>query len=198
MLTLFLILPLRWLNPVTTAFILRDEHIDSVWIYQSWTPLEAIAPVSQMAVLAAEDQRFPKHYGLDFTELTKVLSHSGVPRRGASTITQQLVKNLYLWPNKGVVRKAVEAYMAMCMEVLLPKSRILELYLNVIEFGQGIYGITDASEHYFDKLPQQLNRIDASILAAVLPNPKKMKVEAPSPYVYERWIYGLLFVIWVV
>ncbi|MGS2717199.1 monofunctional biosynthetic peptidoglycan transglycosylase [Eionea flava] len=185
-LTVVLVLPLRWLNPATTSFILSDESVDSVWIYQQWTDIEDIAPMMQMAVIASEDQKFPKHYGFDFEQLQIVLSQSGGPKRGASTISQQLTKNIFLWSSRSVFRKGVEAYLTVFVELLMPKSRILELYLNVVEFGPGIYGVQAASQSFFDKAPSQLNRIDASLLAAVLPNPKVLDVAKPSAYVYDR------------
>lgn len=172
-LTVALILPLRWLNPLTTAFIMSDDKVESVWAYQRWTALDEIAPMMQMAVIASEDQKFPDHYGFDFEQLKKVLLESGGPSRGASTISQQLTKNVYLWSGKSLFRKGVEAYLTLFVELLLPKERILELYLNVVEFGPGVFGVEHASEKYFQKKPKGLSRVEASLLAAVLPNPKK-------------------------
>jgi monofunctional biosynthetic peptidoglycan transglycosylase len=186
LLAVLLVLPLRWLNPLTTTFVLRDDDVASVWVYRQWTSIDDISPMMQMAVIASEDQRFPNHYGFDFSELKKVIVQQGSPKRGASTISQQLVKNLYLWSGKSVFRKLIEAYMTIFVEVLLPKQRILELYLNVVEFGSGVYGVDQASKKFFNKKPKHLNRVDASLLAAVLPNPKKMLVNKPSAYVYDR------------
>jgi len=186
MVTIVLVLPLRWLNPLTTTFVLSDEHVVSPWVYQRWTSLDDIAPMMQMAVIASEDQKFPDHYGFDFEQLRKVLMTSGGPSRGASTISQQLTKNIYLWSSRSVFRKGIEAYLTVFVELLLPKQRILELYLNVVEFGSGVYGVEQASDIFFQKKPAQLNRVEASLLAAVLPSPKKMKVDSPSPYVYDR------------
>jgi monofunctional biosynthetic peptidoglycan transglycosylase len=185
-LTVALVLPLRWLNPLTTTFIVSDDVVESLWVYQRWTTLDNIAPMMQMAVIASEDQKFPHHHGFDFDELRKVLTASGGPSRGASTISQQLTKNIYLWSSKSIFRKGVEAYVTVFVELLLPKQRILELYLNVVEFGSGVYGISQASDVFFQKTPDKLTRVDASLLAAVLPNPKKMQVNKPSPYVYDR------------
>ena len=139
LMTLAVVLPLRWVNPVTTQFILADETVDSIWINERWTILDDIAPIMQMAVIASEDQKFPAHYGFDFDELQKALSQDGGPTRGASTISQQLTKNLFLWSGKGIVRKGIEAYLTIFVELLIPKSRILELYLNVVEFGSGVW-----------------------------------------------------------
>jgi monofunctional biosynthetic peptidoglycan transglycosylase len=186
LLTVITVLPLRWFNPITTSFILSDDSVNSVWVYRRWVVLNDITPMMQMAVIASEDQKFPEHYGFDFDQLQKVLSQAGGPSRGASTITQQLVKNIFLWSAKGIFRKGVEAYLTLFMELLIPKERILELYLNVVEFGPGVYGVERASEFYFQKTPAQLNRVEASLMAAVLPNPKQLKVSKPSAYVYDR------------
>ena len=185
-LTITVVLPLRWLNPLTTSFIMSDESAESLWVYQRWTNLDDIAPMMQMAVIASEDQKFPYHYGFDFEQLKKVLFASGGPSRGASTISQQLTKNIYLWSGKSFFRKGVEAYLTLFVELLLPKERILDIYLNVVEFGPGVFGVEHASEQYFQKKPKGLSRVEASLLAAVLPNPKKMLVSKPSPYVYDR------------
>jgi monofunctional biosynthetic peptidoglycan transglycosylase len=185
-LTVVLVLPLRWLNPLTTSFIISGSGDASPWIHQRWTRLDDIAPMMQMAVIASEDQKFPNHYGFDFEQLRQVLLASGGPSRGASTISQQLTKNIYLWSSRSVFRKGVEAYITVFIELLLPKQRILEIYLNVVEFGSGVYGIQHASDVYFQKTPNELSRVDASLLAAVLPSPKKMRVNKPSPYVYDR------------
>lgn len=184
--TILFILPLRWLNPAITMFVLTDDTVESVWVYQRWQSLDRIAPVMQLAVIAAEDQKFPQHYGFDFKEIKKALGRKGGPNRGASTITQQLIKNIFLWKGKSIFRKLIEAYLTIAVELLLPKERILELYLNVVEFGSGVYGVESAGQKFFKKMPSELNRVEASLLAAVLPNPKKFNVASPSPYVYER------------
>ncbi len=185
-LSVALVLPLRWLNPATTAFVLKDEAVASVWVYQRWANLEDISPQLQLAVIASEDQRFPRHYGFDFTELKKAWLRNGGPKRGASTLSQQLVKNLFLWKGRSLFRKGLEAYLTLYLELLLPKTRILEIYLNVVEFGPGTYGVTLAGERFFAKSARAINRVEASLLAAVLPNPKKRLVAKPSPYVYNR------------
>jgi len=180
------VLPLRWVNLPTTAFVLRDDYVSSIWLQRHWVDIEKIAPIMQIAVVAAEDQKFPNHYGFDFSALREVLSETGGPSRGASTITQQLAKNIYLWKGQSIFRKVLEAYFAGLLELFLPKERILELYLNVVEFGRGVYGVEPASQKFFDKSAAELSRIDASKLAAVLPSPKKMSAVKPSAYVYER------------
>lgn len=159
--------------------------------WQDWGQL-GTAPV--LAVVAAEDQRFADHVGLDIDSIRDSIekAQDGEPLRGASTISQQLAKNLYLWPGRSFVRKGLEAWFTLLLEISLPKRRILEIYLNVAEFGPGIYGIAAASGHYFAKPPAQLQDAEAALLAAVLPNPRSLRVDEPSSYVRERqsWILG--------
>lgn len=188
LLTLLLVLPLRWYNPLTTSFILQDDQVSSALISERWASYNNIAPVMSMAVIASEDQKFPYHHGFDFDEIQKAINEPGGPRRGASTITQQLAKNLYLWSGRNIFRKGVEAYFTLWLEGLLPKERILELYLNTVEFGPGIYGVTSAAEQFFYTTPNKLNRVQASLMATALPNPKKMDIGNPSPYMFERAI----------
>ena len=184
--SIFLVLPLRWLNPPTTAFVLRDDKVKSIWLNSQWVVMADISPQLQLAVIASEDQKFPHHYGFDFEALKAVLSEPGGPTRGASTITQQLVKNVYLWPKQSIFRKLCEAYFTILVEIFWSKKRILEVYLNVVEFGPGVFGVASASDVLLNTTPKSLNREDASLLAAVLPSPKKMSAAKPSAYVYSR------------
>jgi monofunctional biosynthetic peptidoglycan transglycosylase len=185
-LTVILVLPWRWLNPPTTAFMLRDalqrEHAINYW----WRPLERISPQLAVAVIAAEDQKFPQHHGFDLSQIQAVLEQRGSPGRGASTLSQQLAKNLFLWPGRSYLRKGLEAWLTLCLELLLPKQRILELYLNVAEFGPAIYGAGAASQLLFDTSADMLSMEEAALLAAVLPNPKTMSAAHPSDYVRQR------------
>jgi monofunctional biosynthetic peptidoglycan transglycosylase len=187
-----MVVALRWVNPPVTAFMLQQATA-AERVYE-WVPLGQINESALLAVIAAEDQRFTEHRGIDFDSIGKAIA--GEDRkgslRGASTITQQLVKNLFLWPGRNIVRKGIEAVLSVLVDALLPKRRILELYLNVVEFGPGIYGVGAASRVYYGKLPAQLSYPDAALLAAVLPNPKQLKVAEPSAYVRERqaWILG--------
>jgi monofunctional biosynthetic peptidoglycan transglycosylase len=130
------------------------------------------------------------HNGVDFSAIQKALAEDSGAVRGASTITQQLVKNLYLWPGRSLLRKGLEAVLALTFDTVVPKRRILELYLNVVEFGPGIYGVAAASEHFFGKLPSQLTPPEAALLAASLPNPAIYRVDAPPDYMRERqrWV----------
>jgi monofunctional biosynthetic peptidoglycan transglycosylase len=186
-----MVVPLRWVNPPTTAFMLQDdsrpESLLSAWV--TWTNIGAASPI---AVIAAEDQQFANHFGFDFQSIQQSIENhtDGASLRGASTITQQVAKNLYLWSGRSYLRKGIEAYFTVLIEATLSKKRILEIYLNIAEFGPGIYGVGAASKAYFGKPPSELTNADAALLAAVLPNPKQLHIENPSPYVLERqgWI----------
>jgi len=188
------VLLLRWFAPPVTAFMLQKDHAGGQgpsyqYQWMDWRELGSKAP---LAVMAAEDQKFPDHRGFDVDSIHKAVMQRRNNRalRGASTITQQVAKNLFLWPGRSFLRKAIEAYFAMIIEISWPKHRILEVYLNIAEFGPGIYGIPAASRLYFKKTPHQLSEADAALLAAVLPNPKQLQVDKPSAYVRERqrWI----------
>ena len=185
-LSVLLTLPLRWFNPSTTAFMLADAAWQENRSSYQWVPREQVASVMFAAVLSAEDQRFFDHWGLDFTSIKSALGEERNRSRGASTISQQLTKNLYLWSGRSWLRKGLEAWLTVCLELFVSKQRILEIYVNVVEFGPGIYGVHQASQHFFDKSPRQLNAIDASLLAAVLPNPKNYSALVPSEYVWNR------------
>jgi len=186
-----LVLPLRWYAPATTAFMLRDGsgRDPLLWEWTAWPQLGSSLP---LAAVAAEDQRFAEHFGLDLQSIQQSLedARDGDNLRGASTITQQLAKNLFLTSSRSFLRKAIEAWFAVVMEICLPKRRILEIYLNVVELGPGIYGVGAASRYYFQRPPAALGDSDAALLAAVLPNPLRFKPAAPTPYVRERqrWI----------
>ena len=153
--------------------------------------MEEISPWMPLAVVASEDQRFPFHLGVDFEAIRKAVSEykAGEGLRGASTITQQTAKNLFLWNGRSFVRKALEAVLALGIDGLWPKERVLEVYLNIAEFGPGIYGVEAASQIYFGKPARQLSQTQAARLAAVLPNPKMLSVTSPSAYVQERVVW---------
>ena len=185
---LLFVVPLRVINPPVTAFMLQQADADER--RYEWVPIESISKYAALAVIASEDQRFLLHNGVDFSAIEKALSEDGGAVRGASTITQQLVKNLYLWPGRNMLRKGIEAVLALTVDVLVPKRRILELYLNVAEFGPGIYGVAAASKQFFSKPPAQLTPPEAALLAAALPNPAVFKVDVPSDYMRDRqrWV----------
>jgi monofunctional biosynthetic peptidoglycan transglycosylase len=184
---------LRWHDPPTSAFILRERLAHGYAVRHSWVDWDRISDPMKVAVIAAEDQRFLDHHGFDFDSIDKALAERERGRvRGASTISQQVAKNLFLWNGRSWIRKGLEAYFTLLIELMWPKQRILEVYLNVAEFGRGIFGVGAASEAFFRKPAARLNSYEAALLAAVLPSPKRMRANAPSPYVRSRqdWILG--------
>lgn len=192
-----LVLALRFVPPPASA--LRVERRITSWFssepYTSrakWVPLDDIAPCMGLAVIAAEDQNFPEHSGFDWKAIEKAVAHNERSRRkrGASTVSQQTAKNLFLWSSRSWVRKGFEVYFTGLIELAWPKKRILETYLNIVEFGDGLYGVEAASQAYFRKPARRLRPSEAALLAAVLPNPHRFKVNAPSAYIQGRqaWI----------
>jgi monofunctional biosynthetic peptidoglycan transglycosylase len=182
-----LVIPWRWLPPPTTAFMLQQRFDGRrQTIQQRWVPWEGISRNLVLCVVAAEDQKFPAHRGFDVDAIVRATQERRRLPRGASTISQQLAKNLFLWPGRSFVRKGLEAYFTVWIEQLWPKRRILEVYLNVAEFGPGIFGAAIASEQMFGKPASQLTMREAALLAAVLPSPKRMSATRPSAYVGER------------
>jgi monofunctional biosynthetic peptidoglycan transglycosylase len=193
------VLLLRWVHPFTSAFML-EARIHAALQGNSgyrtdfeWVNLEEISSNAAVAVIASEDQQFPFHAGFDFKSIRESVraSEHGKKLRGASTISQQVAKNLFLWPG-GFVRKAFEAYFTVLIEALWPKERILEMYLNIAQFGEGVYGVEAAAHHFYHKPAARLTSSEAAVLAAVLPNPIKLRVDRPSAYVMSRrdWILG--------
>lgn len=195
-LVVLLVLLFRWVPPPTTSFILQASW--DAWqqpqMYQpvshNWVPYRAISPELALAVIAAEDQRFPDHFGIDTIELTHAITSDADNPRGASTITQQVAKNLFLWSGRSYLRKSLEAGLALLIEALWPKKRILEVYLNMAQFGNGIYGADAASRRIFNTRAKYLDRYQAARLAAVLPNPVVYSATDPQPHVIKRqqWI----------
>jgi monofunctional biosynthetic peptidoglycan transglycosylase len=187
---------LRWVNVPYTSFTLQEDWDElgqeRYSLTEYWVPQEEIPDNIQWAVVASEDQRFWKHSGIDLVAIGKAIEEREEEGRvrGASTISQQVSKNLFLWGGKSYFRKGVEAVITLGIEVVWPKERIMEVYLNIAEFGPGVYGIGKASEHFFGKDASELKPEESARLAAVLPNPKRMRVEPPSPFVAERkhWI----------
>jgi monofunctional glycosyltransferase len=192
------VLALRWIDPPTSAFIVREQLIVAnsdgprYTVRHRWVDWAGISSPMKVAVIAAEDQTFPDHNGFDFKSINKAMDERERGRRvrGASTISQQVAKNLFLWPGQSWLRKGLEAYFTLLIETLWPKQRILEVYLNVAEFGRGVFGVGAASEVFYGKSAARLNANDAALLAAVLPSPKRMRVDAPSRYLRSRqqWI----------
>lgn len=198
LLFLITILTLKWVNPPFTAFTLQEDweslEKSRYNLRDYWVPESELPEHLKLAAIASEDQRFWDHWGLDIEAIQKALEEhkNGKRRRGASTITQQVAKNLFLTPSQTYLRKGIEAVIAVCLEVLWSKERILEVYLNIAEFGPGIYGAGKASESFFGKGPLNLVPNESARLAAVLPNPKRFRVNPPTPFVQERsrWILG--------
>ncbi len=193
------VLALRWIDPPSSNVMLQWRidawrHGESTTLRHRWVDLDAIAPAMRLAVVAAEDQKFPHHFGFDLDSIADALESSGQGGRlrGASTISQQTAKNLFLWHGRSFVRKGLEAGVTVLLEGLWSKRRILEVYLNVAEFGEGIYGVEAAAQVYFGKPAAHLTRGEAALLAAVLPSPTRFDPSNPSAYLRERqaWILG--------
>jgi monofunctional glycosyltransferase len=185
---------LRWVDPPTSAFMLEARldamsHGDRTYRTDyEWVNLEHISPNAAIAVVASEDQQFPFHAGFDLNSIRESVraSEKGRKLRGASTISQQVAKNLFLWNGRSFVRKGIEAWFTVLIEALWPKERILEMYLDIVEFGRGIYGVEAASHRFYHKPASRLSSGEAATLAAVLPNPIRMHADRPSAYVLER------------
>ncbi len=194
-----LLLVFRWVPIPTSAFIYQQNALakQSPKTYEKaaykWVAWDDISPQLAIAVIAAEDQRFPTHWGVDTVELKKALSQNKKGKshpRGASTITQQLAKNLFLWGGRSYTRKVLEAGISVSLEMVWPKKRILEVYLNVAQFGDAIFGANEASRQLFDVDVKDLTREQAAMLAAVLPRPAVSNVNDPKPALRKRqqWI----------
>lgn len=186
--------------PVPFSAVMMERQI-SAWLHgdfgyvahSDWVGMDEISPWMGLAVIAAEDQKFPTHWGFDMAAIQKAVSHNEQHEtriRGASTLSQQTAKNLFLWDGRSWVRKGLEAGLTLGIETVWSKRRILTVYLNIAEFGQGIFGVEAAARHYFNKPASQLSASQAALLAAVLPNPLRFKADAPSGYVRTRqaWI----------
>jgi len=196
--SVLLVLVLRFVHPPLSAVMLEDwvaakaSGDRSFMLRQRWVPWEHVASTLPVALVAAEDQRFPDHHGFDFEAIQRAIAEAddGERLRGASTISQQVAKNLFLWSGRSFVRKGLEAYFTVLIETLWPKRRILEVYLNIAEFGHGVYGAAAASELFFRTTPDRLDARQSALLAAVLPNPARFRVDRPSAYVLRRaaWI----------
>jgi monofunctional glycosyltransferase len=191
------VVALRWIPPLTTGVMIERRvaalsHLRSYNIDYRWVPWRRISRQAGVAVIAAEDQNFPTHHGFDVASIEKAIDahDKGQRLRGASTISQQVAKNVFLWSGRSFVRKGLEAYFTVLIELAWPKRRILEVYLNVVELGDGVFGVEAASQRFFRKPASRLGPSEAALLAAVLPNPIRLRVNRPSGYVEERraWI----------
>jgi monofunctional glycosyltransferase len=186
-LSIGLVLALRTVDPPTSmVMVLQPGAVGEV--EYNWVDRDAIAASAARAVMASEDQRFAEHHGIDFVSLDKALTEyrDGDGLRGASTITQQVAKNLFLWQGRSFVRKGLEAYFAVLLELCWTKERILEVYLNIAEFGPNVFGVEAAARQYFKSSAASLTAQQAALLAAVLPNPQRLRADRPSEYVRER------------
>jgi len=199
-LSVLFVLLLKWLNPITSSIMIQRK-IEAVVTFKErqmiayqWFSYDDISKEMALAVVAAEDQNFPNHFGFDFNQIEKAIEQHELGRRlrGASTITQQVAKNLFLWEGRSFVRKGFEAYFTVLIELLWSKERILEVYLNIVELGDMIFGVGAASQIYFKKLPSRLTRSQAALLTATIPNPIRFSAKRPSGYVLRRqnWILG--------
>jgi len=196
--TWLIVLLLRFVAPPTSAFMLErglaawraNERNYTTKYY--WVPREKISAELPIALIASEDQKFPTHHGFDVQAIQDALDEAdeGERVRGASTISQQTAKNLFLWGGRSFLRKGLEAYFTVLLEVAWPKRRILEVYMNIAEFGDGIYGAEAAAHEMFRKPAAQLTAREAALLSAVLPNPKKLHADRPSSYVLRHadWV----------
>ncbi|PRY68296.1 monofunctional biosynthetic peptidoglycan transglycosylase [Halomonas ventosae] len=195
--SLVLVLLLR-VVPVFGSMVMVERKVqswiagESLDIRHQWQPWQRLSDHAKLAVIAAEDQRFPLHHGFDFGEMRRAweVSRNGGRLRGASTISQQTAKNLFLWTGRSWVRKGLEAWFTLLIEALWPKQRILEVYLNIVEWDSGVFGLEAASRHYFGVAADQLSEAQASRLAAILPDPRGRDAARPGPQVERRsaWI----------
>jgi monofunctional biosynthetic peptidoglycan transglycosylase len=196
--TWLVVLVFRFVPPPTSAFMIERGMSASLHgeknfsIKYRWTPWSGVSTELPIAMVASEDQKFPFHHGFDVQAIQQAMDEAdeGDRLRGASTISQQTAKNLFLWGGRSFVRKGLEAYFTVLIELTWPKRRILEVYLNIAEFGDGIYGADAAARTFFRKPPSQLTAREAALLASVLPNPKKLHADRPTPYVenHADWI----------
>lgn len=173
----------RWIDPPATFLMLRD-HVRGIPVQHIWVPLDAMGRHVPRAVIGAEDSRFCAHHGFDVEAIEKAIAHNkeGKTLRGASTISQQTAKNIFLWPGRNMIRKGVESWFTLLIEFLWSKPRIMEVYLNVAEMGRGIYGVEAAAQYYFNKPARQLSRTEAARIAAILPQPLKRDAASPGRY----------------
>jgi monofunctional biosynthetic peptidoglycan transglycosylase len=179
---------------VIRVFEQAFDEKKEVRITKDWVAIEEISPALPRAVIASEDQNFIEHYGLDFKAIEKAKKynerHKGRKVKGASTISQQTAKNVFLWPDRSYLRKGLEVYFTFLIEVLWSKERIMEVYLNVIEMGEGIYGAEAAAQEYFRKPAAKLTQSEAALIAACLPNPRRWSPARPTTYISRKqtWI----------
>lgn len=194
------VLYLRWFPPLTTPLLViraiearsPEQEKKEFTIVADWASYGSISKHAKLAVIASEDQRFANHGGFDYKAIQKAYSNNrkGKKIRGASTISQQVAKNVFLWPERSWLRKGLEVYFTVMIETFWPKKRILEMYLNIAELGDGIFGVEAAAQHYYARSAENLTQAEGAMFAAVLPNPRKYSVKKPTRYILKRqaWI----------
>lgn len=199
------VLSLRWINPPTSSFMIQRQleallnGRENFELYHDWVNYENMSPYIKLAAITSEDQNFPNHWGFATEQIKKVVkSYSrGEELRGASTITQQTAKNLFLYPAQNFFRKGLEAWFTLLMELLLSKERILELYLNIAAFGDGVYGVKAAAAKYFNTIPANLTMVQSALMVTALPNPDEYSLAAPSPYMINRRNWVLQYMLYL-
>lgn len=195
--SVLLVLVFRWLpvsyTPLMFLRVIQNKDVENKRIQHEWVHSNQIPNNLQLAVVCTEDQRFLLHHGFDFDEIARAMreADAGERFRGASTISQQTAKNIFLWPSSSFIRKGVEVWFTVLLEIFWSKQRILEVYLNSIEFGKGIYGCQAAAQNFFNKNALELTTAEAARLAIVLPNPIKFNVGKPSAYMLKRQHWAL-------
>ena len=191
--TILVVAALRFIPVYFTPLMfirLAEQHSadKEIKLKHHWVPLTEISPSMPVAVMASEDQRFLKHHGFDYHAIEKAAIHNleNKKKLGASTISQQTAKNVFLWPGRSWVRKGLEAYFTVLIELMWSKQRIMEVYLNSIEMGDGIYGVDAVAKEHFGCNASQLTRANCALIAATLPNPLKFSSKSPSDYMVKR------------
>ena len=193
-LSLLIVLPFRWLNPpVSMVMLERWLTHDDYSIQQTWLSWDEMLKKAALAVITSEDQRFPIHQGFDVDAIMKALNEAeeGGRLRGASTISQQVAKNMFLWTGRSWLRKGLEVWFTSLIEVTWGKQRILEVYMNIAEWGPGVFGIEAASQHHFGKRASQLTDMQAALLASTLPSPLKYDPARPAQHLIDRARWNL-------
>lgn len=191
--SIFMVLVYKWVPvPFTPLMAIRYFENPDEGIHHDWVPMEEISRHLQLAVITSEDQNFVKHHGFDFEAIEKAIENNKKGRRvrGASTISQQTAKNVFLWPARNWFRKGLETYFTFLIEMLWSKERILEVYLNTVEMGKGVYGAQAAAQYWFHKDAENLTAYESAAIAAVLPSPRRYRANPASSYIQQRknWI----------
>lgn len=194
--TLLIVLPFRWIDPPLSMVMVErwwNAEDADFKLRQHWLSWQQIPKRAALAVVASEDQRFPYHFGFDVDSIVEAIQtrEQGGDLRGASTISQQVARNVYLWTGRSWLRKGIEAWLTVFLELLWGKQRILEVYLNIAEWGPGVFGIAAASQYYFDKPASQLTPMQQALLAATLPSPLHYNPAQPDSRMRERAVWDL-------